>query len=513
MWFKKDLRIADHKPLYEACQQAFPVIAFYVREPHIMQADDYSHFHQYWIQESLKDLKQSLSQLNIPLLMRYGEMSQVLDIIKEYYEITNIYAHEETGNHLTYTRDIWIISYCKENNILLHEYPHNGIVRKLKSRDAWSHIHKQRMNDTIIPIPHPQSPVVIHEGLQKQAHTSFTTFLKADKPSTWIYAHDIPWELAAKKRLSYFLIHASWYRYALSRPHESVLDSSRLSAYITFGNLSMRQIHQAILWQIQQFKTMENKKKEISWLLACYQRLFWRCHFIQKLESQPNIEFDNQNYHFNSIRKKVNTDYIDARYSGNTGFPMIDAGMRCLHATGRINFRMRATIVSFICNTCMQPRESIGPMLAKLFVDYEPGIHYSQLQMQSGTTWINTIRIYNPIKQLEEKDSKLQFVRRRIPELDDLSSDQIFSLGTVGWTLVLDTYHHPYPRPIVDLVYANRQAKVALRSVMKHKDTQLESQKVFRTLWSKKKSSRKKTVSQKSSVWSSPPVWSLFDIS
>ena len=56
-------------------------------------------------------------------------------------------------------------------------------------------------------------------------------------------------------------------------------------------------------------------------------------------------------------------------------------------------------------------------MLARLFVDYEPGIHYSQLQMQSGTTGINTIRIYNPLKQIQEKDTDLTFVRRRIPEI------------------------------------------------------------------------------------------------
>lgn len=159
-----------------------------------------------------------------------------------------------------------------------------------------------------------------------------------------------------------------------------------------------------------------------------YQRLFWRCHFVQKLESRPSIEYDNQNSQFDHIRKELRSDYIQAWYSGMTGIPLIDAGMRCLQATGWINFRMRATLVSFICDTCMQRWQDIHYMLARIFLDYEPGLHYSQLQMQSGTTGINTIRIYNPIKQLEDKDSDLAFVRMWLPELANLTKEEILLL-------------------------------------------------------------------------------------
>ena len=73
----------------------------------------------------------------------------------------------------------------------------------------------------------------------------------------------------------------------------------------------------------------------------------------------------------------------------------------------------------------MQPWQAICPLLAKIFVDYEPGIHYSQLQMQAGATGINTIRIYNPIKQLIEKDEEMIFVRKRIPEIQSLTNQEI----------------------------------------------------------------------------------------
>jgi deoxyribodipyrimidine photo-lyase len=101
-------------------------------------------------------------------------------------------------------------------------------------------------------------------------------------------------------------------------------------------------------------------------------------------------------------------------------------------------------------------------MLAKLFLDYEPGIHYSQLQMQSGTTGINTIRIYNPLKQLTDKDGDLTFVRRWLPELADLTSDEIKTLGTPMGDQILLLKSIDYPPAIIDIVQANKNARVAL---------------------------------------------------
>jgi deoxyribodipyrimidine photo-lyase len=71
-----------------------------------MEGDDYSHFHQYRLQESLKDLKRSLAHIGIPLLMRYGKVDDVMERISMYYDIEGVYAHEETGNHISYMRDI-----------------------------------------------------------------------------------------------------------------------------------------------------------------------------------------------------------------------------------------------------------------------------------------------------------------------------------------------------------------------------------------------------------------------
>jgi deoxyribodipyrimidine photo-lyase len=206
--YKKDLRIADHAPLWNACQQDFPVVALYIREPHIMEADDYSHFHQYRIQESIKDLKYSLSQLNIPLLMRYGEFDQALAYIQQYYTIKHIYAHEETGNHLTYMRDLAMIKYCKSNHITFTEYPTNAVVRKLRSRDDWGKHHKERIFAPMIALPQTKLPFELHASLLQVFKESFQNFVPATKPSTYIYDRDKSGETQAQARLSHFLKNA-----------------------------------------------------------------------------------------------------------------------------------------------------------------------------------------------------------------------------------------------------------------------------------------------------------------
>lgn len=159
------------------------------------------------------------------------------------------------------------------------------------------------------------------------------------------------------------------------------------------------------------------KIKQINFFLA---RIHWQSHFIQKLESQVDIEYKNLNKEFDKIRNKSDIEIINNFFNAKTGIPYCDAAIKCLKTTWWINFRTRACLVSYICNTMMQPWQSIWKRLACLFTDYEPWIHYSQLQMQSWTTGINTIRIYNPIKQSKEKDPQWKFIKKWIPELKEI---------------------------------------------------------------------------------------------
>jgi deoxyribodipyrimidine photo-lyase len=145
---------------------------------------------------------------------------------------------------------------------------------------------------------------------------------------------------------------------------------------------------------------------------------------MQKLEDEPEIELRNFARSADGLRPgddgvamtDLDRERLAAWCEGRTGYPMVDACMRSLRATGWLNFRMRAMLVSFAAYHLWLHWREPGLWLARQFLDFEPGIHWSQMQMQSGTTGINTLRMYSPAKQLRDHDPQGEFVSRWVPE-------------------------------------------------------------------------------------------------
>ena len=129
VWYKRDLRISDHMPLSEAMKSArskgISVVAFYSFEPRVVEAPDFSLFHRQFIEDSLIDLSKSLVTLSVPFLVFTRSLSDTLKSILEQYDIEHIYSHEETGNAITYERDIMMGKYLRSRDIPWTEYPTN----------------------------------------------------------------------------------------------------------------------------------------------------------------------------------------------------------------------------------------------------------------------------------------------------------------------------------------------------------------------------------------------------
>ena len=215
-------------------------------------------------------------------------------------------------------------------------------------------------------------------------------------------------------------------------------------------------------------------------LQAFRSRLAWRCHFVQKLEQQPSIETRCMHPAFEGMREAQHREDLFAAWrDGLTGYPLVDACMRSLQANGWITFRMRAMLVTFASYHLWLDWRRTAPVLARLFTDYEPGIHYSQFQMQSGVTGINAVRIYNPVKQSLDHETEGKFILRYLPELRGLPTAALHE----PWL-----HHAPprgYPSPVVEHEQAAREARRRMAPYWRGEGFRDQAREVHRKLGSR----------------------------
>ncbi len=475
VWLKRDLRLADHAPLTQALATGLPVVLLYLWEPSLLAAPGVDLRHHRFAYQCLADLQQALPQGH-SLWMCHAEAVAALEQLAEVVEIAALFSHQETGSMATFTRDKAVGAWLRHRGIAWHQAVAGGVERGRTHRQGWPEQWYRRMAEPLLPVP--AADLLAERLLPPPAAWQPTAVWQ--KPELLAYAQPNPQmqpggrTAGLRYQDSFYEGRGRAYAWAISKPTEARRACSRLSPYLALGALSLREVYQRV--------AAARRTAPEGWqrpLAGLADRLRWRDHFIQKFEQECAIEGRNFNRGYDLLPQPLRPERVEAWQQGRTGYPLVDAAMRCVVQTGYLNFRLRAMLVSFLCHALWQPWQAGALWLGRQFLDYEIGIHIPQFQMQAGTVGIHVHRIYNPIKQGQDHDPAGHFVRRWVPELAHVPAAYIHE----PWLLSgLDRALYKaedYPAPIVAWEEAYHHARTTLWAHKTHTAVRAEAQRIL----------------------------------
>lgn len=462
VWFKRDLRIQDHVALARATS-AGPVLCVYAVELDYWQQTSTSDRQWQFVSECLASLDVQLRSLGSALEVHVAPVIEMLDALYLRLGQFTLYSHQETGAIWTFARDRAVAAWCKDHGVQWHEYPQNGVVRPVSRRgrdfrehwDAWV----SKPLETLQPNPSWLEPATDQTVLQLPKTVKTDALPCPGRQEGGL--------LPARELLESFLeSRGRGYSANMSSPLKAERGTSRLSPHLAYGTLSLRQIAQTTL----RAKNLAPRGHWHNQLHSFVTRLWWRCSALQKLENRPNTELRALMPEMEQLSRPMDAVRFEAWRLGRTGWPLVDASMRSLHHNGWLNFRMRAMLVTAATHTLSLPWRPVADWLSQLFVDFEPGIHYNQIQMQSNMSGNPVLRLYNLVKQAIDLDPQGEFVRRWLPELVAVPDEWIFMPWAIPETLRPEfglEGANDYPAPMVDFEQVHRAVKAeitALRS-------------------------------------------------
>ena len=450
----RNLRLNDNAALFYGSLRS-DYIVVYLYDENYWKANGKSLRQLKFSNDCLEELDNSLKNIGSEINIFEGSFNDLQKWIETSFN--DYFIHMNHCTDINYFRE-GFEKFKKHFNKKLRIYDDFGLQLNNFNRDAWSKNWNYIMHADLLESPVANKNIkeinlIKFNEFKNKINKKFTGLVNIQKGGTSI----------ANELLESFLYdRCEGYRSKMSSPGLSEDSCSRLSPHFTYGSISIRQVYQKLS---ELLPSLKNQKD----LYSFKKRLYWHCHFVQKLHTEPELEFHSMHRMCDELRTEYDYEMINKWIKGETGFPFLDACMKFLQKNGWINFRMRAMIMSFASYNMWQPWQKTSPLLAELFTDYEPGIHISQVQMQSGVTGINLPRIYSVPKQSIDQDINAEWTKKLLPQLNDFDPKLIHNAE-------LEDLYIP---KIVDLKASAKFARDKIWGIRKSKEFKDEARKVY----------------------------------
>jgi deoxyribodipyrimidine photo-lyase len=395
-WFRRDLRLEDNVGLFHALQSDFPVIPVFIFDDAILDKLPKNDARVNFIYDTLKGINDELNKVNASLLVLQGETKAVFSKLVADYDVQALFYNKDYEPYAI-KRDAEIEDLLAKSKIDSHAFKDQVIFEKLE-------ITKADGLPYTVYTPYKNKWLENYKSL-----SNFSDYSKAEHFLKFYSSkfrfpslEDIGFEESDIKVKPHNLTQIS--NYHETRDFPALDATSYLSPHLRFGTVSIRKL---VVWAA--------KKNQVF-----LSELIWREFFMQILYSFPKVVDHNFKAAYDGIQWRNDEDDFKRWCSGNTGYPMVDAGMRELNATGYMHNRVRMVVASFLIKHLMIQWQWGEAYFAEKLLDYDLSANVGNWQWAAGTGCDAApyFRVFNPEIQLKKFDAKGIYVRKWIPEFD-----------------------------------------------------------------------------------------------
>ena len=444
--FRRDLRIIDNTGLILASKQSKNILPAFFLDNRQVDKTKNPYFSSNCIQfmcESLSDLNNHLKEYNSRLFIFHGDMMQNLETLIKTVKINSVYVNQDY-TPFSLKRDEEIKKLCNEYKITFNSSedllltdvistplkegklsqvftPYYKAASQIPVRNVNGFIPDNFLNDTktINSIKH----IVDYEN-----EADLLELLKIQKNENVEIHGGRKYVKEKLKNLKNFA------KYEQTR-NIPILSTSRLSAYLKFGVSSIREVYHEL-------------KNSFGSDHGLIKQLYWRDFYTKISYFYPHVIGHSMRENFENIKWMADDNQIEAWKNGKTGCPIVDAGMRCLNKTGYVSNRLRMITGSYLLKDLIGDWKIGEKYFANMLIDYDASLNNAGWQWLAGTGTDAQpdLRIFNPALQSEKFDKNCEFIKKWLPELNNVPNDHVHS-----WEKTYKNYKGKvdYPDPIV----------------------------------------------------------------